>query len=147
MGSLTRIAITAGCILDESELFITDMEAMMEVMHRNVTLNGFDMKIKVELLDWSKPIPECISERPVDIILAADCVYFEPAFPLLEKTLLDLIGGDTIVFFCFKKRRRADLNFMKRIRKKLNVREVHEDPEYATEDTDHRVYSRQNLYL
>lgn len=92
-------------------------------------------------------MPESIAKRPVDIVLAADCVYFEPAFPWLEKTLIDLVGENTVVFFCFKRRRRADLHFMKSIKKRLNVREVRDDPEYAKEDIDHAQYSRENLYL
>jgi len=36
---------------------------------------------------------------------------------------------------------------MKSIKKKLNVREARNDPEYAKDDTDHTTYSRENLYL
>lgn len=42
-----------------------------------------------------------------DIILAADCVYYEPAFPLLVRTLSDLSGESTEVLFCYKKRRKV----------------------------------------
>jgi predicted nicotinamide N-methyase len=43
-----------------------------------------------------------------DLILAADCVYFEPAFPLLVRTLCDLVADQkTEVLFCYKKRRKA----------------------------------------
>ena len=69
------------------ELFITDQEAMMALMRRNTELNELTDKVKVELLNWGEPIPASIAKAPVDIILAADCVYFEPAFPLLEQTL------------------------------------------------------------
>jgi hypothetical protein len=45
--------------------------------------------------------------RP-DLILAADCVYFEPAFPLLVQTLSDLVIDEkTEVLFCYKKRRKV----------------------------------------
>lgn len=47
-----RLAIAAGCELDDTELFITDMDAMIDLIHRNVALNGFEDRIKVELLDW-----------------------------------------------------------------------------------------------
>jgi len=88
-----------------------------------------------------------VNEKPIDIILAADCVYFEPAFPLLEKTLVDLVKDNTVVFFCFKKRRRADLHFIKSIKKRLNVREVKDDPEFSKHDADYEKYSRENLFL
>ena len=41
------------------------------------------------------------------MILAADCVYFEPAFPLLVQTLADLTLPTTDVLFCYKKRRKV----------------------------------------
>jgi len=43
-----------------------------------------------------------------DLILAADCVYYEPAFPLLVQTLSELaIDDKTEVLFCYKKRRKV----------------------------------------
>lgn len=36
---------------------------------------------------------------------------------------------------------------MKAIKKRLNVREVKDDPEYAKHDEGHEKYSRENLYL
>ena len=46
-------------------------------------------------------------QKKVDMLLAADCVYFEPAFPLLVQTLVDLVHEDTEVLFCYKKRRKV----------------------------------------
>lgn len=69
------------------ELYITDQEPMMDLMKRNTELNQLNDHVKVEMLNWGEPLPACIANVPVDIILAADCVYFEPAFPLLEQTL------------------------------------------------------------
>jgi hypothetical protein len=42
-----------------------------------------------------------------DVVLAADCVYFEPAFPLLVATLCALAGAETEVLLCYKKRRKV----------------------------------------
>lgn len=49
---MLRLAIAAGCELENTELFITDMDAMIGLIHQNVALNGFEDRIKVELLDW-----------------------------------------------------------------------------------------------
>ena len=45
----------------------------------------------------------------MDMILAADCVYFEPAFPLLVQTLKDLANASSTCefLFCYKKRRKV----------------------------------------
>ena len=79
-------------------------------------------------------------KRYPDILLAADCVYFEPAFPLLQQTLRDLIGPQTTCYFCFKKRRRADAHFMTKVRKEFDVRSVADDPEGE-------VYGRESVFL
>ena len=53
------------------------------------------------------PLPPSIPHK-YDTILAADCVYFEPAFPLLVKTLADLVPDKSVeVLFCYKKRRKV----------------------------------------
>lgn len=44
----------------------------------------------------------------VDLVLAADCVYLESAFPLLEKTLLDLTSNGVLVLMAYKKRRKVE---------------------------------------
>jgi hypothetical protein len=43
-----------------------------------------------------------------DIVLAADCVYFEPAFPLLHQTLRNLTENRNVqVYMAYKKRRKV----------------------------------------
>lgn len=83
---------------------------------------------------------EIVDFRP-NVILAADCVYFEPAFPLLHKTLGDLftLCPEATVYFCFKKRRRADMQFMAKAKKAFHVTEI--------EDDDRSIFSREKLFL
>lgn len=91
--------------------------------------------------DRGEPLPvEVLKEKP-NLILAADCVYFEPAFPLLLSTLEDLLDlcQEAVIYFCFKKRRRADMQFMKNARKKFHVEEI--------EDEERETFSREGLFL
>ena len=93
-------------------------------MHRNISLNALDSKVVMAELNWfvsrlqslsrdshlaylwrGMPIPTTI-QRP-DLILAADCVYFEPAFPLLVQTLSELSDSTTEILFSYKKRRKV----------------------------------------
>lgn len=108
-------------------------------MQRNVTLNKLDDKVTASVYDWGGARPASVPAHP-DVVLAADCVYFEPAFPLLQQTLEDLIGPNTTCYFCFKKRRRADLHFMKHARRIFQV-------EHVTDDLDSNAYSRENIFL
>lgn len=88
-----------------------------------------------------EPLPAEIVQLQPNIILAAECVYFEPAFPLLLQTLHDLLVlcPAATIYFCFKKRRRADLHFVKKAKKAFNVVEV--------EDDERSVFCRQGLFL
>ncbi|KAG9190726.1 protein N-lysine methyltransferase METTL21A [Alternaria panax] len=137
-GGLVGLAIAIGCKVDTT-LHITDQEPMFELMKRNIVLNDLKSRVSASIYDWGQPTPSHLPTHP-DIILAADCVYFEPAFPLLQQTLKDLIGERTVCYFCFKRRRRADLTFMKTARKMFDVQEVDDDP-------DKEVYSREKLFL
>jgi len=124
--------------LVQGHINMTDMDAMLDLMIRNIALNELPSQvISASILDWGtqyKAIPQ------PDIVLAADCVYFEPAFPLLLQTMSQVIGPQTTCFFCFKKRRKADLRFMKDAKKLFVVEEVMDDPDQAT-------WSREQLFL
>lgn len=120
-------------------IHLTDQLPMLALMTRNTTLNALEPYITPSVYDWGSPTPSGIPAKP-DIILAADCVYFEPAFPLLLQTLKDLMGEQTVCWFCFKKRRRADLGFVKSLRKGFVVEEVRDDPERG-------VWEREGLFL
>ena len=120
---------------------------MLALMQRNIGLNLLEGRVQASVLDWgsSNPQQHLVPDSSAgtsypDIILAADCVYFEPAFPLLQATLRDLIGPDTTCYFCFKKRRRADMQFFAALKKQFSVKEVEDDP-------DRDTYSRQNIRL
>lgn len=54
-------------------------------------------------------LPRFVKDNEIDLILAADCVYLEAAFPLLEKTLLDLTENGTSIVMCYKKRRKVSV--------------------------------------
>ncbi|KAK7061456.1 putative methyltransferase-domain-containing protein [Favolaschia claudopus] len=117
---------------------ITDQAPLLAIMRENVELNKLSALCAVNELNWGEPIPANI---PVpDVILAADCVYFEPAFPLLVQTLSDLVGDNTEVLFCYKKRRKADKRFFALLKKKFQWTDVADDPARAT-------YSRESISL
>lgn len=88
-----------------------------------------------------EPLPQEVVDYKPNVILAGECVYFEPAFPLLMQTLKDLLAlnPDAVIYFCFKKRRRADMQFVKMARKAFAVEEIFDD--------DRAVFSRESLFL
>lgn len=139
MFSMRRLAVAVGVNPDHA-VHITDQQPMLALMRRNVLLNGLrENRVQASVLNWGEQHPHHLPPTP-DVILAADCVYYEPAFPLLLQTLRELIGPGTVCFFCFKKRRRADVQFMKAARKSFVITDVEDDP-------DREIYQRENITL
>jgi protein N-lysine methyltransferase METTL21A len=120
---------------------------MLALMQKNIALNHLTSKVTAMVYDWASPFPEIVQQifeaketqwHP-DVVLAADCVYFEPSFPLLLQALRDLLGPATACFFCFKKRRKADWRFIKQMQKRFAVRPV----PYQGREAD----QREGIYL
>jgi len=134
------LAVALGCEL-ENPLYISDQENMVELMKKNISLNGIESRVMEVVLNWGDPLPEVVLRTKPNVILAADCVYFEPAFPLLLSTLEALLAlcSEAVIYFCFKKRRRADMQFMKNSRKRFLVEEL--------KDQDKEIFSREGLFL
>lgn len=88
-----------------------------------------------------EPLSDEVKAFKPTVILAADCVYYEPAFPLLISTLSDLLqlNPSATVYFCLKKRRRADTQFIAKARKMFDMR--------AAEDEEQGVFGREELFL
>ncbi|OQN99019.1 hypothetical protein B0A48_14880 [Cryoendolithus antarcticus] len=122
-GGLVGLAVALG-LKPACPIHLTDQLPMLSLMRRNITLNpSLTTPVIPSICDWGSPVPSSLPAHS-DILLAADCVYFEPAFPLLLQTLRDLIAPNTTCYFCFKKRRRADLGFVREMKKAFSVEEV-----------------------
>lgn len=142
---LLRLAL--GLHSPDMTIHLTDLVPMLPLIQKNVSLNPTLLSpVHPSILSWgcsSPPVASgstpAIPAHP-EILLAADCVYFEPSFPLLSATMQNLIGPDTVCYFCFQKRRRADMTFVKGLRKMFSIRDVTDDP-------DKPVWQRQGLFL
>ncbi|KHN96615.1 uncharacterized protein MAM_05558 [Metarhizium album ARSEF 1941] len=139
-GGLVGLAVALGCG-GENRLLLTDQAAMLELMRTNISLNRVGSRAKALILNWGEPLPQEVVAQKPNVIIAAECVYFEPAFPLLMETLKDLfaLNEEAVVYFCFKKRRRADMRFVHMARKAFVVE--------ALFDEDRPVFQRQSLFL
>ncbi|MCJ1308330.1 E2 SUMO-conjugating protein ubc9 [Agyrium rufum] len=122
-------------------IIITDLPILLPLQEHNIKLNDLTpSEILSRSLPWgdlisaSSSIPA--SHHQPDILLAADCVYFEPAFPLLLSTMKEMIGRDTICYFCVKRRRKADKGFIKEMRKvrEWDIQEFCGDSRSRTKD-------------
>lgn len=130
------VGLVAGLL--GANVDVTDQAQLLPLMRKNVALNGLEANVRVTELDWAKPVPQDM--RGPDLLLAADCVYFEPAFPLLCTTLCNIVAQHTEILFCYKKRRKADKRFFALLKKDFDWTHVDDDP-------DQHVYSKDAIYL
>ncbi|KAI9430929.1 putative methyltransferase-domain-containing protein [Lactarius indigo] len=130
------VGLVAGYL--GARVYITDQAPLIPIMERNIALSNLQSSVTAVELDWSKPLPEHIPQP--DIVLAADCVYFEPAFPLLVATLAALVPppheSAPEVLFCYKKRRKADKRFFAMLKKQFTWSVVDDDPARETYDRE-----------
>ncbi|TXT06135.1 hypothetical protein VHUM_03608 [Vanrija humicola] len=144
LGSGTGLVGLAAAMLEPAaDVWVTDQDVLLSLMRENAELNlpGAG-NIHVEELSWGAELPAAIPTADADVVLAADCVYFEPAFPLLVKTLCDLapVGKDMEILFCYKKRRKADKRFFAMLKK-------HFDWTVVEDDIEREKYNREGVML
>ncbi|KAG9041702.1 hypothetical protein FS837_011877 [Tulasnella sp. UAMH 9824] len=100
------------------------LRPFVPIMETNIKLNGVEDEVKALELNWGEPLPPNLG--PVDIILAADCVYFVEAYSLLIQTLCDLDDAypNAEFLFCYRRRKKSDKRlFPSLLRKHFNWKE------------------------
>ncbi len=50
-GGLVGLAVAIGCAVDHT-LYITDQKNMIELMGKNIALNGLESRVKQLVLNW-----------------------------------------------------------------------------------------------
>lgn len=122
---------------------VTDVPSMLPLIEENIALNAAKNSVQAFPLSWGEPLPANPSFSAPTVILAADCCYYEPAFPLLLTTLENLLGAasDACCYFCFKKRRKADLSFVKMAKKRFKVTDG------GLDDPQREIWQREGIFL
>ncbi|KAK8069546.1 hypothetical protein PG994_006162 [Apiospora phragmitis] len=127
-GGLVGLGVASGCDIAQP-VYVTDQVNMLLLMEKNVALNKLGSRVQPAVLNWGEPLGADVVNFKPDVILAADCVYFEPAFPCFSPPCLTS-------WYC---RRRADMQFLKKAQKAFQTVEL--------VDQDREVFSRENIFL
>ena len=128
-------------------IIITDLPILTPLQSHNINLNSLSPSQVLSIpLPWGESLTSTAlppSHHQPDILLAADCVYFEPAFPLLLQTMQEMIGPETVCWFCVKRRRRADKSFiieMKKAKWCWSVKELRDTESSVTNESEKGVF-------
>lgn len=142
LGAGTGLVGLVAAKLGAPGVLITDQTPLLPLIERNIDLNDVRSVCKAAEFNWGELLPAPILSSGFDLILAADCVYFEPAFPLLVQSLCHLAdrSPSAEILFCYKKRRKADRRFFVLLKKHFEWDDVDDDPQRS-------IYSRDAISL
>jgi hypothetical protein len=84
LGLLVAKQGAAKCIL-------TDLPSCCDLLRKNAAENGEPANADIQPLTWGEPIPLCIIEQPIDVILGTDLLL--PYAPQLFGPLCNTING------------------------------------------------------
>ncbi|NXT64713.1 MT21A methyltransferase, partial [Chaetops frenatus] len=108
---------------------ITDRAAALEFLESNVQANlppELRPRAVVKELTWGKDLDN-FPPGAFDLVLGADIVYLEETFAELLQTLEHLCSERTVILLSCRIRYERDLKFLKMLRDRFSVSEVHYD--------------------
>lgn len=141
-GLVGLVTAVLGC-----KAHVTDLEDLVPLLQKNIEANDLKDKASASVLKWGEQKDGVLPEA--DLLLVADCVYYdESLLPLLE-TIAALSGPDTMVLISYEDRdseekQALQQTFWDRLRAQFDVEEVPTDqlhPEYRAQDI-HVVVAR-----
>eukprot|EP00520_Triparma_pacifica_P004224 CAMPEP_0118664068 /NCGR_PEP_ID=MMETSP0785-20121206/17795_1 /TAXON_ID=91992 /ORGANISM="Bolidomonas pacifica, Strain CCMP 1866" /LENGTH=266 /DNA_ID=CAMNT_0006557909 /DNA_START=166 /DNA_END=963 /DNA_ORIENTATION=+ len=119
-----------------SHVILTDLPSALPLLQSNIDANPSTASVTCAPLawgtsDWSSVVSMCEtffpatsppSPRPFDLIIAADCVYWEELHAPLRSTLLSLLSSapDSKCLICGMRRWKSDNSFYKSLGKVRN---------------------------
>ncbi|CAH1772923.1 unnamed protein product [Owenia fusiformis] len=141
LGSGTgAVGIQAACL--GGNVTITDLKEFLPLMDLNIKNNAENITgtVVAKELKWGEDISSFKS--PVDILLLADCIYYEESLEPLVQTIEDLSGPETMVLCCYEERTTGNKpmlqkKFFQLINKAFTTEEIpqeKQDPHYRSED-------------
>jgi len=112
-------ALAAGK-LGAATSVLTDRLELIPLMDRNIELNEVTGVCSAQALDWPIALQSPLShvkrkaagETPLDIVLAADVVYFEEQDPLMEALKALLAPEHTLLVLAYRERTKADRAYL-----------------------------------
>ncbi|NXU05686.1 MT21A methyltransferase, partial [Buphagus erythrorhynchus] len=108
---------------------ITDRAAALELLESNVQANlppELRPRAVVKELTWGKDLDN-FPAGAFDFVLGADIVYLEETFAELLQTLEHLCSERTVILLSCRIRYERDLQFLRMLRERFSVAEVHYD--------------------
>ncbi|KAG5185602.1 methyltransferase-like protein 21A-like protein [Tribonema minus] len=113
---------------------LTDLPEVCDQLRANIRLNEIgNSHVRAAPLAWgTDDVDGDAVAGGCDLVLAADCVYWEALFAPLEDTLAWLTRRGAVVLMAHVRRWKRDARFFKQCRRRMHVEVLHESVEHST---------------
>lgn len=105
--------------LGTASMVVTDRSELVPLLERNIQLNDLSDNCTAEALDWSVVESSTLfsaagqgSATPLDVILAADVIYYEEQDPLAQALQALMTPGHTELVLAYRERTPADRGYL-----------------------------------
>jgi predicted nicotinamide N-methyase len=113
-------------------VILTDLADVCPQLRANTALNPtIAARVTAEPLQWGSADVHNPAFAACDVILAADCVYWEELFAPLVDTLFHLTASGAPVLMAHVRRWKRDAKFFKLCQKRLQVKKLYEEVTHA----------------
>jgi 2-polyprenyl-3-methyl-5-hydroxy-6-metoxy-1,4-benzoquinol methylase len=123
LGAGTGLVGLSASVLGAAQVTLSDLSENLPLLQSNAELNTLT-NIRAEAIDWTKPVPASILEQHFDIVIAADCVFWEWLFEPLINTLLQLLSPTTRVMLSMTHRFGRTEKFLEMLAQRCTFRRV-----------------------
>ncbi|KAG1690384.1 hypothetical protein DVH05_028171 [Phytophthora capsici] len=107
------LALASACKV--SSLLLTDLDSVVSLtrlnvqsatqQHESIVVLTASNRLEVRALCWGESLDGAIASRPVDVVVASDCLYESASHSALLTTLLELTNSSQLVVLLAYKQR------------------------------------------
>jgi len=127
-------------MLGAASVTVTDRIELVPLITKNIEVNGLTANCRAQALDWPFACDSslaCINRGdagPLDIVLAADVVYYEEQDPLMDALVALLAPQHTVLVLAYRQRTSADREYLEqRILPRLAYQKLeHSNPQHGS---------------
>ncbi|XP_052247351.1 protein N-lysine methyltransferase METTL21D-like isoform X2 [Dreissena polymorpha] len=89
-----------------AKTIMTDLAEFVPLIEYNIDFNKtlFQMEASAKTLKWGEPTVDTPEYRNIDVVIVADCIYYDESLEPLVNTMYDLCSKDTFVYCCYEER-------------------------------------------
>lgn len=146
LGSGTGCVGLAAAIMGASKVTITDLPEFLGLMEKNIMENRDRLGCPVEARELSWGNEQQMRQFPIpEVVLVADCIYYEQSLEPLVSTLHKVCSPDTIVLLSYEERTTGNKPQLQK--KFFDMMEEHFCKEKIALEEQHELFRCEEIHI